>query len=145
MEHISETVEFIVNSRQVLTVTVIDAMALSTVCAGHHESGHLSAPTSVTQRDIVLGAPLEIADSTTGTAADSIDEIAARLRACPADRRGQRTRVRFLVEVPDPGTVFAALDQEPDGTLAVWPAVSRGSRPRSGPGGRRRPGCGRRA
>ena len=76
LEHISETVEFIVNSRQVLTVTVIDAMALSTVCAGHHESGHLSAPTSVTQREIVLGAPLEIADSTTGTAADSIDETA---------------------------------------------------------------------
>jgi len=76
LEHISETVEFIVNSRQVHTVTVIDAMALSTVYAGHHESGHLSAPTSVTQREIVLGAPLEIADSTTGTAADSIDETA---------------------------------------------------------------------
>ena len=76
LEHICETVEFIVNSRQVLTVTVIDAMALSTVCVGHHESGHSSAPTSVTQREIVLGAPLEIADSTTGTAADKVDETA---------------------------------------------------------------------
>ena len=32
----------------------------------------------------------------------------------------QRTRVRFLVEVPDPGTAFAALSVEPDGALAVW-------------------------
>ena len=76
LEHICETVEFIVNSRQVLTVTVIDAMALSTVCVGHHESGHLSAPTSVNQREIVLGAPLEIADSTIDTAADRVDETA---------------------------------------------------------------------
>lgn len=36
------------------------------------------------------------------------------------DRPGERPRVRFLVEVPDPGTAFAALAQEPDGTLAVW-------------------------
>lgn len=36
------------------------------------------------------------------------------------DRPGARTRLRFLVEVPDPGTAFAALAQEPDGTLAVW-------------------------
>jgi hypothetical protein len=36
------------------------------------------------------------------------------------DRPGARTRLRFLVEVPNPGTVFAALAQEPDGTLAVW-------------------------
>jgi hypothetical protein len=28
--------------------------------------------------------------------------------------------VRFLVEVPDPGTAFAALSLEPDGALAVW-------------------------
>ena len=31
-----------------------------------------------------------------------------------------RTRMRFLVEVPDPGTAFAALSLEPDGALAVW-------------------------
>jgi hypothetical protein len=74
LEHICETVEFIVNSRQVLTVTVIDAMALSTVCVGHHESGHLSAPTSVNQREIVLGAPLEIADSVTGTGIGRVHE-----------------------------------------------------------------------
>ena len=35
-------------------------------------------------------------------------------------RAGERSRVRFLVEVPDPGTAFAALALEPDGTLAVW-------------------------
>ena len=76
LEHICETVESNVNSRQVLTVKVIDAMVLSTVCVAHHESGHSSAPTSVTQREIALGAPLEIADSTTGTAADRVDETA---------------------------------------------------------------------
>lgn len=37
-----------------------------------------------------------------------------------ARRAGERTRMRFLVEVPDPGTAFAALAREPDGTLAVW-------------------------
>jgi hypothetical protein len=36
------------------------------------------------------------------------------------DRAGERLRMRFLVEVPDPGTAFAALALEPDGTLAVW-------------------------
>ncbi len=40
------------------------------------------------------------------------------------DRQGARTRLRFLVEVPDPGTAFAALAQEPDGTLAVWWCVA---------------------
>ena len=32
----------------------------------------------------------------------------------------ERPRMRFLVEVPDPGSAFAALGREPDGTLAVW-------------------------
>jgi hypothetical protein len=36
------------------------------------------------------------------------------------DRVGERPRMRFLVEVPDPGTAFAGLALEPDGTLAVW-------------------------
>jgi hypothetical protein len=36
------------------------------------------------------------------------------------DRPGNRPRMRFLVEVPDAGTAFAALALEPDGTLAVW-------------------------
>ena len=36
------------------------------------------------------------------------------------DRRAERPRMRFLVEVPDPGTALAALAIEPDGTLAVW-------------------------
>ena len=36
------------------------------------------------------------------------------------DRPGERPRMRFLVEVPDPGSAFAALSQEPDGMLAVW-------------------------
>ena len=37
-----------------------------------------------------------------------------------ARRAGERSRMRFLVEVPEPGTAFAALALEPDGTLAVW-------------------------
>lgn len=36
------------------------------------------------------------------------------------DRPGARPRMRFLVEVPDAGSAFAALALEPDGTLAVW-------------------------
>ena len=46
------------------------------------------------------------------------------------DRPGERPRMRFLVEVPDPGTAFAALALEPDGTLAVWwcPACDNGHR-----------------
>jgi hypothetical protein len=46
------------------------------------------------------------------------------------DRRGERLRMRFLVEVPDPGTAFAALGLEPDGTLAVWwcPGCDKGHR-----------------
>jgi len=36
------------------------------------------------------------------------------------DRQRERPRLRFLVEVPDPGTAFAALALEPDGTLGVW-------------------------
>ena len=35
-------------------------------------------------------------------------------------RAGERSRMRFLVEVPEPGTAFAALALGPDGTLAVW-------------------------
>lgn len=31
-----------------------------------------------------------------------------------------RPRMRFLVEVPDPGSALATLGLEPDGTLAVW-------------------------
>lgn len=31
-----------------------------------------------------------------------------------------RVRMRFLVEVPDPGSALAMLAREPDGTLAVW-------------------------
>jgi hypothetical protein len=31
-----------------------------------------------------------------------------------------RTRMRFLVELPEPGSALAMLDREPDGTLAVW-------------------------
>lgn len=32
----------------------------------------------------------------------------------------ERPRMRFLVEVPDAPSAFAALGREPDGTLAVW-------------------------
>jgi hypothetical protein len=38
----------------------------------------------------------------------------------PSQREAGRQRVRFLVEVPDPGTAFAGLSLEPDGALAVW-------------------------
>mgnify|MGYP003417420485 CR=1 FL=1 len=31
-----------------------------------------------------------------------------------------RVRMRFLVELPDPGSGLALLDREPDGTLAAW-------------------------
>jgi hypothetical protein len=97
LEHICETVEFNVNSRQVLTVTLIDAMALSTVCVGHHESGHLSAPTSVTQREIVLGAPLEIADSTIGTA-DRVDETATTHVVAVAVATGTNVVLTVVIE-----------------------------------------------
>jgi hypothetical protein len=33
---------------------------------------------------------------------------------------GDRVRMRFLVEVPEPGSGLAMLAREPDGTLAVW-------------------------
>lgn len=36
------------------------------------------------------------------------------------EQAGKRPRMRFLVEVPNPGTAFAALSLEPDGALAVW-------------------------
>lgn len=36
------------------------------------------------------------------------------------DRIRERPRLRFLVEVPDPGTALALLGLEPDGALAVW-------------------------
>jgi hypothetical protein len=32
----------------------------------------------------------------------------------------ERPRMRFLVEVPEPGSGFAAIGREPDGALAVW-------------------------
>lgn len=32
----------------------------------------------------------------------------------------ERARMRFLVELPDPGSALAMLGREPDGTLAVW-------------------------
>ena len=37
-----------------------------------------------------------------------------------------RTRMRFLVEVPDAPSAFAALGREPDGALAVWWCVDCG-------------------
>jgi hypothetical protein len=36
----------------------------------------------------------------------------------------ERPRVRFLLEVPEPGSAFAALGREPDGTLAAWWCVA---------------------
>lgn len=32
----------------------------------------------------------------------------------------ERPRMRFLVEVPEPGSAIAAIGRDPDGTLAVW-------------------------
>jgi hypothetical protein len=43
-----------------------------------------------------------------------------------------RTRMRFLVEVPEPGSALALLDREPDGTLAVWWCPDCGSGNRIG-------------
>jgi hypothetical protein len=102
LDHICETVEFIVNSRQVLTV--IDALARSTVCGGHHESGHLSAPTLVTQREIVLGAPLEIADSTISTTADRVDETTTTHVVAVAVATGTNVVITVVIE-----TVTAAV------------------------------------
>jgi hypothetical protein len=42
------------------------------------------------------------------------------LFAAIVEPRKDRPRVRFLVEVPEPGSAFAAVGREPDGTLAVW-------------------------
>jgi hypothetical protein len=102
LDHICETVEFLVNSRQVLTV--IDALARSTVCGGHHESGHLSAPTLVTQREIVLGAPLEIADSTISTTADRVDETTTTHVVAVAVATGTNVVITVVIE-----TVTAAV------------------------------------
>ena len=46
------------------------------------------------------------------------------------DRPGERPRLRFVVEVPEPGIAIAAVALEPDGTLAVWwcPACDNGHR-----------------
>ena len=36
------------------------------------------------------------------------------------EQHRDRPRMRFLVEVPDPGSALATLGLEPDGSLAVW-------------------------
>lgn len=42
------------------------------------------------------------------------------LFAVIVEPRRDRPRMRFLVEVPNASSAFAALGREPDGTLAVW-------------------------
>ena len=74
LDNIFVMVEFNGNSRQVLTDAAPDATNLQTVHGGHHERGHLSTPTPVTSREIVLGALLEIADSVTGTVIGRVHE-----------------------------------------------------------------------
>ena len=74
LENIFEMVEFSGNSRRVLTDAALDATALQIVHGGRHESGHLSTPTPVTSREIVLGAPLEIADREIGTVIGRVHE-----------------------------------------------------------------------
>ena len=74
LDNIFVMVEFSGNSRQVLTDAAPDATNLQTVHGGRHERGHLSTPTPVTSREIVLGALLEIADSVTGTVIGRVHE-----------------------------------------------------------------------
>lgn len=74
LDNIFVMVEFNGNSRQVLTDAAPDATNLQTVHGGRHERGHLSTPTTVTSREIVLGALLEIADSVTGTVIGRVHE-----------------------------------------------------------------------
>ena len=74
LDKIFVMVEFSGNSRQVLTDAAPDATNLQTVHGGRHERGHLSTPTPVTSREIVLGALLEIADSVTGTVIGRVHE-----------------------------------------------------------------------
>ena len=74
LDNIFVMVEFNGNSRQVLTDAAPDATNLQTVHGGRHERGHLSTPTPVTSREIVLGALLEIADSVTGTVIGRVHE-----------------------------------------------------------------------
>ena len=74
LDNIFVMAEFSGNSRQVLTDAAPDATNLQTVHGGRHERGHLSTPTPVTSREIVLGALLEIADSVTGTVIGRVHE-----------------------------------------------------------------------
>ena len=74
LDNIFVMVEFNGNSRQVLTDAAPDATNLQTAHGGRHERGHLSTPTTVTSREIVLGALLEIADSVTGTVIGRVHE-----------------------------------------------------------------------
>ena len=74
LDNIFVMVEFNGNSRHVLTDAAPDATNLQTVHGGRHERGHLSTPTTVTSREIVLGALLEIADSVTGTVIGRVHE-----------------------------------------------------------------------
>ena len=69
-DNIFVMVEFSGNSRQVLTDAALDATNLQTVHGGRHERDHLSTPTPVTSREIVLGALLEIAARAIGTVMD---------------------------------------------------------------------------
>ena len=74
MENIFEMVGFIESSHRVLEVAATNTMALATVHGRLQESGHLSTPTPATLREIVLGAPLEIADRETGTVIGRVHE-----------------------------------------------------------------------
>jgi hypothetical protein len=74
LENIIEMVGFIESSHRVLEVAATSTTALATVHGLLQESGHLSTSTTATLREIVLGAPLEIADRETGTVIGRVHE-----------------------------------------------------------------------
>ena len=74
LDNIFEMVESSGNSRQVLTDATLDATALQTVYGGPHKRGHLSTPTLIMSREIVLGALLEIAARAIATIIGRIHE-----------------------------------------------------------------------
>jgi len=74
------------------------------------------------------GLAFSIEDSFDGSGKPQIAFVGA-YRHCDGERglyvaivepQRDRPRMRFLVEVPDAPSAFAALGREPDGTLAVW-------------------------
>lgn len=84
--------------------------------------GPASVESAVAGRSFLLEGPFD------GSAARQIAFVGV-YRRCSGEQglfvaivepAKERPRMRFLVEVPEPGSAIALLDREPDGTLAVW-------------------------